>query len=79
MYKKMKKNSKYNIDDDIIKEIRTLLNHISLISRKCKENNVYLSAGIDPYKPLTDEEQQGPLVTKLFELTKNLRIILNRR
>jgi hypothetical protein len=70
---------KKNNNDELTKEMRTLLNHIMLINRKCKENGLWLSAGHDPYKPLTDEEQQGPLVTKLFELTKNLRIILNRR
>lgn len=69
----MKKN------DDFIKEFRVLLNHIMLIQRKCRENNMWLSAGCDPYKPLTDEEQQGPLVTKMFEMTKKLRQRLNKR
>lgn len=66
-------------NDDILNEVRTLLNHIMLINRKCKEKNLWLGASFDPYKPLTDEAQQGPLVTKLFEMTKNIRQRLNKR
>lgn len=68
-----------NSNDPLIKEVRALLNHITLIGRKCKDSGVWLSAGIDPYKDLTAEAQQGPLVTKLFEMTQNLRQQLNRR
>lgn len=71
--------SKNNVNDPLIKEVRALLNHITLIGRKCKDSGAWLSAGIDPYKELNDEAQQGPLVTKLFEMTKNLRQQLNRR
>lgn len=66
-------------DDEILKQARVLINHIMLIKRKCKEHNLWLQAGHDPYKPLTDEEQQGPLVTKLFDLTANLRQRINKR
>ena len=72
------KNKNKNPVDNLTKDIRTLLNHISLIERKCRENGLFLSAGIDPYKPLDNVSQQGPMVTKLFELTKNLRTKLNK-
>lgn len=71
--------SKNNNNDPLIKEVRALLNHITLIGRKCQDSGVWLSAGIDPYKELTAEDQQGPLVTKLFEMAQNLRQQLNRR
>lgn len=71
--------SKSNNSDPIIKEVRALLNHINFIQRKCRDSGLWLSAGIDPYKELTDEDQQGPMVNKLFEMTQNLRQQLNRR
>lgn len=75
----MKRKTNNNDTEEMIKEVRTLLNHIMLINRKCKDNGLWLMAGYDPYKDLTDEEQQGPLVSKLFDLTKNLRQLLNKR
>lgn len=71
--------SKNKNNDPLIKEVRALLNHITLIGRKCQDSGVWLSGGVDPYKLLTDEDQQGPLVTKLFDMTQKLRLQLNRR
>jgi hypothetical protein len=72
-----KKNN--DLNKSIVKDFRALLNHVMMIQRKCKENNLWLIMGNDPYKNLTDEEQQGPMVAKLFDMTKNLRKSLNQR
>jgi len=70
---------KNKLNDDITKQTRNLLNLIMLIQRKCRENNLWLGAGCDPYKEMTDEDQQGPLVTKMYAMVKELRKNLNKR
>jgi hypothetical protein len=66
-------------NEQAVKELRALLNLIYQIQRKCKAEGLWLSAGADPYKEHTDEAQQGPLVTKLLEMTKKLRKELNKK
>ena len=59
--------------DELLKETKSLLSHIQKIKRKCENENLWLMAGLDPYKPLIPEEQQGPMVTKLFGLVTILK------
>ena len=50
------------------KRLKALNQHLSKIKKKCKTSGIWLSAGYDPLKNPTDEEQQGPLINKLYEL-----------
>jgi hypothetical protein len=69
--------SKYNVlrldYEDLKKNSRILTNFILRIKKKCDHENLYLAAGLDPHKPLDAESQQGPLITRLYELTQELK------
>jgi hypothetical protein len=57
----------------LMKETTALVNFILKIRRKCETESLWLIASHDPHKPLVTEEQQGPLVSKLFEMTESLK------
>lgn len=55
------------------KSVTDLLKQLTLIKRRCKKEKLWLIAGIDPYRELTDEAQQGPLVNGLFQLAEEVK------
>lgn len=61
------------------KDIKALINLILSIERRCKNENLFLQATIDPYKDHTSEAQQGPLVTRLFDLAKTMKKAIARK
>ena len=61
------------------KEVKQLVNLILSIERRCKTENVFLQATVDPYKDFDPEAQQGPLVTKLFQMAKDMKKQLARK
>jgi hypothetical protein len=67
-YQKLKEQN-----DTITKETKTLVNHLLRIRKKCSENNLWLMASCNPHQPLEDNQQQGPLVTKLFDMANKLK------
>lgn len=56
-------------------ELKSLCNLIMKIKRHADRQvpRCWISAGYDPYKELTDEAQQGPLITELFEMVEQCR------
>ncbi len=58
---------------ELVKESRSLVNYIMRIRKKCENERLYLIASHDPYKPLTTEDQQGPMVTRLFEMVTEMK------
>ena len=61
------------------KEVKALINLILSIERRCKNENVFLQATVDPYKEFDPEAQQGPLVTRLFQMAKDMKKQINRK
>ena len=59
--------------EDLQKEIRLLVNYILKIKKRCESESLWLIASHDPYKPLIEEEQQGPLITKLYQMVVELK------
>ncbi len=59
--------------DELVKESRALVNFILRIQKKCTNADLWLMASIDPYRPLETDIQQGPMITKLFEMTHELK------
>ena len=57
----------------LIKEVNGLLNYMLKIKRKCEAENMWLIASFDPYKPLTTEQQQGPMISRMFEMVTELK------
>lgn len=45
---------------------------ILTLKRKCDNQGIWLSAGLDVTKPLVAESQQGPMITKLYELAEQI-------
>ena len=67
------------VDEQLVKDTRTLVNLILSIQRRAKAEGLWLSSGRDPYLEQTDEAQQGPLVTKMYDLARGLRKELNKK
>jgi hypothetical protein len=61
------------VHEDLRKESRSLVNYILRIRKKCENEHLWLMASRDPYKELTNEQQQGPLITKMFEMVQNVK------
>jgi hypothetical protein len=57
----------------VIKDARALINLVLRIKRRCEAESMWLGASRDPYLPLTTEDQQGPLITKLYEMVQELK------
>jgi len=55
-------------EDEALKRLKILTLQINKIRKKCKTNGLWLSASFDALMPATDEAQQGPMITKLFEI-----------
>jgi hypothetical protein len=55
-------------EDEALKRLKALTAHITKIRKTCKSKGLWFSASFDALRPPTDEAQQGPMVTKLFEL-----------
>jgi hypothetical protein len=68
--KYMELEAKYNI---LHKESKSLVNYILRIKKKCESNNLWLMASHDPYKELKPEEQQGPMITRLFDMVQTVK------
>lgn len=54
-------------------DLRGLCNHIMKMRRQAEKSGNWVSMGCDPYQPLTDEAQQGPLVTQLYGMVDEAR------
>jgi hypothetical protein len=59
--------------DDLKKNVRILINYILRIRKKCENENLWLMATRDPYKPLDTEHQQGEMVGFLYHKTSELK------
>ncbi|HYT46017.1 MAG TPA: hypothetical protein VEP90_27055 [Methylomirabilota bacterium] len=59
--------------DVLRKESKSLVNYILRIKKKCELNNLWLMASHDPYKKPNPEEQQGPMITKLFDIVQTIK------
>jgi hypothetical protein len=59
--------------DDLRKTTRILVNYILRIRKKCENENLWLIASKDPYKPLDTEHQQGEMVGNLYNMTSELK------
>lgn len=57
----------------LVKDSKSLVNHLIRIRKKCSENNLWLMASCNPHVALEDDLQQGPMVTKLYELSDKLK------
>lgn len=55
------------------RDVKVLLNHLTRIKKKCSDNNLWLMGSCNPHLPLVDDQQQGPMVTKLFDLANKLK------
>jgi hypothetical protein len=53
---------------ELIKRMKLLIQHITRMRKKLKENDLWLIAGFDALKEPTDEAQQGPMINKLYDL-----------
>jgi hypothetical protein len=61
-------------DYDVLrKESKSLVNYILRIRKKCETNNLWLMASYDPHKDMIPEEQQGPMITKLFDMVQSIK------
>jgi hypothetical protein len=60
-------------NDDLRKTTRILVNYILRIRKKCENENLWLIASKDPYKPLDTEHQQGEMVGNLYYMTSELK------
>lgn len=59
--------------ESLEKDIVRLLNQIKKIKRKLAREKLWLGAVYDPYRLATDAEQQGPLITEMFEIIDILK------
>lgn len=59
-------------------QLRDLCNLIMKIKRQADKKGMWISAGVNPYVPLTDESQQGPLVTSLYEKVEEIRKVVRK-
>lgn len=55
------------------KELRDLCNLIMKIKRTADKKGMWISAGVNPYAELTEEAQQGPMITELYTRVDNIR------
>lgn len=55
-------------EKDATARLKLLIQYINRIRKKCKTNGLWLSANFDALKEPTDTQQQGPMITKLFEM-----------
>ena len=52
---------------DIVEQhLKDICNWAVKMKRSAERKGHWFSSGIDPYRPLTEEDQQGPLVTEFF-------------
>jgi len=58
---------------ELVKDSRALVNYILRIKKKCESEHLWLMASMDPHKELTTEQQQGPMVNKMFDLVQELK------
>lgn len=65
--------SKYNDHEEFEREVRSLLNYILRIKRKCENENLWLMASMDPHKDLLTEQQQGPMISRMFEMILEIK------
>jgi hypothetical protein len=54
-------------ENEALKKLKSITLQLSKIRKKCQTNGLWLSAGFDGLKDSTDEAQQGPMITKLFQ------------
>lgn len=62
-------------NNQLEEQLKTLCNHLMKIKRYAARHQpkLWLSAGYSPDLPLTDDAQQGPMVTQLFGMVDNIR------
>lgn len=64
---------------ELKKRLKQLLQHITRMRKKLKENNMWLIAGFDALKDPNDQSQQGPMINRLYDLVDENRRFLREK